>query len=149
MELVGQDRGLLDGWVIAQCHGLTLVGKVGPKPVRVSDGVVGVTRGTSDSARDARDGATLSPVYDLKTQLVPGQQGGAGIARMAFPLWLLPIMRIDLPDGCLCVSCESLSRTDQLDLKRAIDQAEEMLQQIRAASSGITTARVMPKNGGA
>ena len=114
----------LAGWVIAQVHGLTLIGKC--------SGKVG-------------DHGVLSPVYELKQQLVPQPNGSVAVARMAFPVWLLTVDGLELPAGALLHPCSALGRAEQKDLERAIRQADEFYQAAKAAAAGLTVARQMPK----
>jgi hypothetical protein len=126
----GQREAPLAGWVLAQCHGVLLVGKRALGARRLGEPVA--------------SGDALSPVFELKCQLVP--QGNAmGTVHMAFPLWLMTITEVELPAGVLVVQCDSLSRSEQAGLMRAIGAAEELLTQMKAAASGVTLAREMPK----
>ena len=132
----------LDGWVIAQCHGLTLLGKQATTERQVPAAIAGNGEvfGTQTAKVDC-----LSPVFELKTAMAQDGRGNAGPVRMAFPLFLFAISSVELPEGALVVPSESLSRTEQNELRRAIDVGEDMLSKAKAAASGITVARDIPK----
>jgi hypothetical protein len=137
----GQREAPLSGWVLAQCHGVLLVGKRAGKKVTELGAITfgpDVVTGNDDARQ------VLSPVFELKASLVP--QGNAmGTVHMCFPLWLFTITEVELPAGAIVVTCDSLSLSEQTGLRRAIGAAEELLTQMKAAASGVTLAREMPK----
>lgn len=120
--------GVLAGWVIAQTNGLTLVGKV--------------------ETKQRTDCRVLSPVFEMKPNLMQGQGGGAAPVHHCFPLWLLAIEEVELPHGALVVSVESLSSRERELLKGFIDGAENILGQMKAANAGILLAKALPKEPG-
>jgi hypothetical protein len=119
----------LDGWVIALTNGLALIGRR-------------TTMYRDDTGAAIR---TLGPVFELKTAMAQDGRGNAGPVRMAFPLFLLSITEVELPDGALVIPCETLSRAEQSELRKAIDVGEDMLSKAKAAASGISVVREMPK----
>jgi hypothetical protein len=134
-EIIGNGHSPLAGWVLAQCHGVLLIGRLASKAIYDGDG--GIIEGA----------CKLSPVFELKPQLI--QQGqSVGTVHMAFPLWLLTVTSVELPAGALVVPCDSLSRAEQAGLMKAIEAAEQMVGQMKAAAAGITVAREMPRRQG-
>ena len=109
---------VLDGWVIAQTNGLTLVGK--------------------------RTGDTLSPVYEMKPQLV-SHQGRSMAVHPCLPVWLFGVDEITLPAGAFVVEVGALSRQDRSELAAYVEQAAEMSRGKRAQESGVVLATTMPK----
>ena len=123
--LNGKDDGPLDGWAIVQSNGLTLIGKV----VR---------------SVPCQDHEKLSPVFEMKTNIIQGPRGENVAVHPCFPVWLLGVQQIDIPDGAIVVPVESLHATDRRGLAKFVEQAEEMMRGLRAEQSGIKVARVMP-----
>lgn len=107
----------LDGWVIAQTNGLTLVGR--------------------------RMGDTLSPVYEMKPQIVP-HQGQAMAIHPCVPVWLFGVNSVTLPSGALVVKVDALSRQDRTELAASVEQAAQMSRGKRARESGIAVVKTMP-----
>jgi hypothetical protein len=123
--LNGNDKGPLAGWAIVQSNGLTLVGKmnVGPTVLRVR----GVVAGRSDS--DVHTPRTLSPVFEMKPNIAQAR-GGANVAiHPCFPVWLLDVQEIEIPDGAIVVPVESLHKMDREGLASFV---EKMMQNLRA-----------------
>lgn len=116
----GKNEGPLAGWVIAQSNGLTLIGCPDP-------------------------GRYLSPVFHMQPNLVQGQGGGAAPIHPCFPVFLLAIDHLELPPGALIVPVETLSKPERAQLARFVEQADQMLQQMKAAASGIALAKQIPK----
>lgn len=117
--LNGIDPAPLAGWVIAQSNGLTLIGK--------------------------HVGTKLTPVFEMKPQLAQGRaEGFAQPMHFCFPLWLMSITEIELPEGAIIVPVESLGKMERLQLHKFVEAAGNMLEQMRAAAAGIVTARTMP-----
>jgi hypothetical protein len=126
----GKDNGPLAGWVIAQTNGLTLVGK-----------------DVNDARTDADMAMKLSPVLNMQPNLVQGQGGGVAPIHPCFPVFLLDVREIEVPEGSVIVSCESLSKAQRAQLWKFVEQGLAILEQMRLASSGLTVARTMPKVG--
>jgi hypothetical protein len=114
----GKNDGALAGWAIVSVGAVTLIGK-------------------------QILGGTLEPVYELKAALVQ-TPNGPGIAHQCFPLWLLDVRHVTVPNGALVVPVESLSRDARKRLANAVRGAEEFQQGIRVADSGISLAKTLP-----
>ena len=123
--LNGKDDGPLAGWAIVQSNGLTLIGKV----VR---------------SVPCQDHEKLSPVFEMKTNIMQGPRGENVAVHPCFPVWLLGVQEIDIPDGAIVVPVESLHKTDRRGLAKFVEQAEQMMRALRAEQSGITVARTIP-----
>jgi hypothetical protein len=118
----------LAGWVIAQCHGLTLIGKRARPLMRVPSESAGI----------------LSPVYRLEPQLVALPGGSQSrIIHIITPLWLLIIDEVELPVGVLVVSCDVLSRAEQEALALRMTETRTMLEQMRANAAGQPQSKVV------
>ena len=142
--LNGKDDGPLAGWAIVQSNGLTLIGKVtiGPTVLRIRGQVPGMGPSGSDSG--AYTPRTLSPVFEMKTNIMQGPRGENVAVHPCFPVWLLGVQEIGVPDGAIVVPVESLHKTDRRGLAKFVEQAEQMMRALRAEQSGIKVARVMP-----
>ena len=81
-------------------------------------------------------GESLSPVYELKPQM--GQQG---VGHLVVPVWLLGIREAALPVGCLVERCENFSPMLRRHLNKAVEEAERMVELMRAHDSGIVIAK--------
>ena len=135
--LNGKDDGPLVGWAIVQSNGLTLIGKVAP-PIWVRH------MGEAEPRRLDGQPTKLSPVFEMKTNIMQGPRGENVAVHPCFPVWLLGVQEIDIPDGAIVVPVESLHATDRRGLAKFVEQAEEMMRGLRAEQSGIKVARVMP-----
>ena len=124
--LNGKDDGPMAGFVIASVGAVTLIGKMHDRT----------------NARPDR----LSPVQELKTAIV-GTPEGMRPVHQCFPLFLLDIREVELPEGALIVRCESLSRLACRMLAQRFAAGEELQQQARTAESGIAVAKAMPRIG--
>ena len=87
-------------------------------------------------------GESLSPVYELKPQM--GQQG---VGHLVVPVWLLGIREAALPVGCLVERCENFSPMLRRHLNKAVEEAERMVELMRAHDAGIVIAKPEMKNG--
>ena len=134
--LNGKDDGPLAGWAIVQSNGLTLIGKVVASPPMLM--VTGPRSGEVVSY------CRLAPVFEMKTNIMQGPRGENVAVHPCFPVWLLGVQEIDIPDGAIVVPVESLHATDRRGLAKFVEQAEEMMRGLRAEQSGIKVARVMP-----
>ena len=134
--LNGKDDGPLAGWAIVQSNGLTLIGKVVASPPMLM--VTGPRSGEVVSHY------RLAPVFEMKTNIMQGPRGENVAVHPCFPVWLLGVQEIDIPDGAIVVPVESLHATDRRGLAKFVEQAEEMMRGLRAEQSGIKVARVMP-----
>lgn len=134
--LNGKDDGPLAGWAIVQSNGLTLIGKVVASPPMLM--VTGPRRGEVVSH------CRLAPVFEMKTNIMQGPRGENVAVHPCFPVWLLGVQEIDVPDGAIVVPVESLHKTDRRGLAKFVEQAEQMMRALRAEQSGITVARTIP-----
>lgn len=112
----------LDGWVIVQTNGLTLIGQ--PK---------------------TDDPNLLSPVFELK----PGIMGGPNGERMAvhpcLPVFLLGVCEIRWPAGSVVIYVSDLHKSERRELSKFVAEAEKMMASLRREQAGIVPAREMPK----
>ena len=134
--LNGKDDGPLAGWAIVQSNGLTLIGKVVASPPMLM--VTGPRSGEVVSY------CRLAPVFEMKTNIMQGPRGENVAVHPCFPVWLLGVQEIDVPDGAIVVPVESLHKTDRRGLAKFVEQAEQMMRALRAEQSGITVARTIP-----
>lgn len=84
--------------------------------------------------------AKASPVYELLR--VPSERG---IATTIFPVGWFPVDSLPLPRDALAFPISKLGSAEQRQLANGVQKAEEMLQQMRAAASGIALVKDMPK----
>lgn len=99
------------GWILAMVGARTLLGKY--------------------------ESGSLKPVYDFSIQVQPTQQGLQRHA-IALPLlWLSSIESVKLPEDCIKIPLNSLSKDERLFVRRAINEAEQFVRRMRAAESGI------------
>ena len=122
--LNGADHGPLVGWVMAQAHGMKLIGKVemrGDAPVR-----------------------WLCPVLEMQPNLA---QQGDGLVPVypCFPVFLCPITELELPEGAIVQSVEAFSKLHRQLLHKFVEQGLQRLADLRVASSGIAVAKSMPR----
>ncbi len=80
------------------------------------------------------------PVYELLR--VPSERG---IATTIFPVGWFPVDSLPLPADALAFPVIKLGPAEQRQLANGVQKAEEMLQQMRAAASGIAIAKDLPK----
>ncbi len=93
------------------------------------------------------DDYVLSPAYELQAGMVPAPNGQ--IARM---MLVTPVMgfasltKLPIPaQGALVYRVASLSRQEQGDLAKAVANAENIVQAMRAQQSGLVLADSLPK----
>lgn len=127
----------LAGWAIVQTNGLTLIGKLVTIP-KVALDVLGKEVGHTRSVGEQPN--ALSPVYELKPQMAPTQEG-IQIGHLAVPVWLLGLKSVELPIGCLVERLEEFSPRIRRSLAQAVSAAEEMATMLRADESSITLVR--------
>lgn len=107
------------GWVLAIVSGLIVVGKVNETPGAV----------------------VLNPVYELKPAMGMTQQG-VQIAHQCIPLCLFASWdELELPPGTVTKPVMELSRQERNTIRRAIDAADELIGQMRAAQAGIVAVK--------
>jgi hypothetical protein len=82
----------------------------------------------------------ISPVYQLERQ--PAQHG---LATVVYPVGWFPVTELPLPDDAMAFPISKLGPEEQRQLARSCEKAEEMLQQMRAAGSGIALTSQMPR----
>lgn len=109
-------------WEIFFCGARTLIGKRVPDMHRP---------GTTETVR---------PVFQLER--VPAQQG---LQTIVFPVGWFPVRELPLPADVMSTPVRDLGPEEQKVLARAVGKADEMLQQMRAASSGIAITSRMPE----
>ena len=97
-------------------------------------------------------GGHLSPVYELRTQVVPGpppKVKGApqamAIARSVFPLLMCSVQKCVAPTGCASVAMTDMPVSVQREIAAGIRGAEELIQQMRAGEAGLVVSKEMPK----
>lgn len=81
----------------------------------------------------------ISPVYELIR--VPSERG---IATTIFPVGWFPVDSL-IAENAPSFPISKLGPAEQRQLANGVQKAEEMLQQMRAAASGIAVAKEMPK----
>jgi hypothetical protein len=82
----------------------------------------------------------VRPVFQIERQ--PGPQG---MQTIVFPVGWFPVKELDLPKDLIRLPVSSLGPAEQRMLARAVEKADELLQQMLAASSGIALVKEMPK----
>ncbi len=89
---------------------------------------------------------TLAPFYALDVNITPGEQRGQiRVNYMCTPLLMFASLEsIDVPEGAIVIPCERLSHGERRRLNKAVREAEDAIQVIRAADAGVLTARSMP-----
>ena len=94
----------------------------------------------------------LSPVYELRTQVVPGpppKVAGApqamAIARTVFPLLMCSVRKCVAPSGCASVAMTDMPASVQREIAAGIRGAEELIQQMRAGEAGLVVSKEMPR----
>jgi hypothetical protein len=89
-----------------------------------------------------RPGATecISPVFEMVR--APAQNG---IQTMVFPVGWFPVQALAIPVDAMSIQVKSLGATEMRGLAKSVEKAAEMLQQMRAAASGIAIATELPK----
>lgn len=102
--------GPLAGWVIAQAHGLLLIGR--------------------------RSGRVLGPVFELRAQMQHGPRG-IGVQHVALPVWLLGVPSLELPADALAVEVESFSTDQRARLHLACQQAAELAGALRGEEARV------------
>ena len=113
----GGAGGPMEGWVIVQSNGLTLIGRMG-------------------EATD--EGYRLSPVYEMKPAMRPSRDGrGVEVTHTCVPVWLLGLESIDVPLEAIVVACESLSRPQRAMLAQYVAQAAEIQESQKRAESPV------------
>lgn len=85
-------------------------------------------------------GPRISPVFEIARG--PAQQG---IQTIVFPVGWFPVQSLPLLTDAMSIPVRSLGPSEQRMLANAVEKADEMLGQMRAASSGIALAKAMPK----
>lgn len=109
----------LGGWVIVLAVGRTFVGQ----------------------RKDGFAGVVLSPVYEYARQLMQGPGGQVAIGGMASPVLLFGnITRLEMPADSIVIPFTTLSEEERAALMKQIESAENMRQQMSAASAGIALA---------
>lgn len=116
-------EGPLEGWVIAQIQGLTLIGR----PVQDSDG----TRG-------------LMPVYEIQPQMQQGPDG-INIGHLIVPVWLLGVPAIAVPKDAVVAPIALLTRTQRAALAAGVSRCADAERQIKAHESGLVLASAATK----
>jgi hypothetical protein len=112
----GRDTAPLAGWVIAQVHGVALIGRA--------------------------EGSRLSPVFEMKPNIVQvDRAGNQASIHPCFPLWLLGVEEIDLPAGALVFPVEKLHPRERKELADFIKNAEETMKAMKLAHAGIALAK--------
>lgn len=115
--------GGLAGWVIVQCHGLTLLGQLERGPDFA--GAPGTIHG-------------LSPVYELIVQQGPQPDGRYIIARFVGTVrTMLSCKRLDLPAGCLVMRVDDLAKSERNALAELVRTCDDTVRRLRAAELGI------------
>ena len=88
--------------------------------------------------RDGQRGS-VTPVFQLERAPTP-----QGMQTIVFPVGWFPVRELRLPADVMSVPVSSLGPAEQKMLAQSVAKADEMLQQMRAASSGIAIASTMP-----
>lgn len=88
-----------------------------------------------------RPGASecVRPVYQIERG--PSERG---MGTIVFPVGWFPVQELALPADVMSVPVSSLGAAEQKMLAQSVAKADEMLQRMRAASSGIAIASTMP-----
>jgi hypothetical protein len=139
----GRDTAPLAGWVIAQVHGVALIGEMRKRPIPTevlskTGVVIGFTPGPH--------GEYLSPVFEMKPNIVQVDRAGNQAAiHPCFPLWLLGVEEIDLPAGALVFPVEKLHPRERKELVDFVKNAEETMKAMKLAHSGISLAHAGTK----
>lgn len=84
----------------------------------------------------------LRPAYELQAGIVPAPNGQIARVLMAAPvLGFASLSQLALPSqGCITHAVSSLSPEEAKDLAGAVSQAEQIVQAMRAKSSGLVIA---------
>jgi hypothetical protein len=82
----------------------------------------------------------ISPVFEMVR--APAQNG---IQTMVFPVGWFPVQSLTPPGAVMSIPVKSLGATEMRGLAKSVEEAAEMLQQMRAAASGIAIATELPK----
>lgn len=82
----------------------------------------------------------IAPVYELLR--VPSERG---IATTIFPVGWFPVDSLPVPADALAFPISKLGSAERRQLANGVQKAEEMLQQMRAAASGLAIAKDLPK----
>jgi hypothetical protein len=124
------DRASIVGWVIALIPGRAVVGR----PLDSLPGPSGECR-------------HLSPVFDFTGALVPQQDQRTGqIVGLAQQIGVQPmfgltgISGLDLPPGTPCIAIDLLHDRERSVIGAQVAKAQAVVEQLRAAQSGITLA---------
>jgi hypothetical protein len=80
----------------------------------------------------------LSPVYELRIEFVMSPKGALHIRHLmplaGFPSW----DTFELPAGCSVQKVSDLSKDDQQQVKKLVEESEAELTKMRARAAGIT-----------
>ena len=92
----------------------------------------------------------LRPAYELQAGIVPAPNGQIARMLMAAPvLGFASMDQLTLPSqGCVVHPVSALSREEAKDLAGAVSQAENIVQAMRAKSSGLVIAGANDLPGG-
>ncbi len=140
----GANTEPLSGWAIVLAGGTRFVGRCErPAAKEILKAVLGDDG--EPIAADLRP-ETLSPFYALDVNITPGEQRGQiRVNYMCTPLLMFASLEsIDVPEGAIVIPCERLSHGERRRLNKAVREAEDAIQVIRAADAGVLTARSMP-----
>jgi len=85
-------------------------------------------------------GFKIDPVFEMVRAPAQG-----GIQTMVFPVGWFPVQSLTLPADVMSVPVKSLGATEMRGLTKSVEKATEVLQQMRAAASGIALATELPK----
>lgn len=78
---------------------------------------------------------TYSPIFELVVQPTP-----QGVVRVVIPVLLMDVKSLSFPSDTPRVEVNSLPRDDRQQLVKCVEDGEQVLQQLRARSSGIVLA---------
>lgn len=143
-EVLIREKDPLEGWVIAICGGRAFVGMVALREVLNAEGaVVGHAEDRTWSSVPFDRSIRLSPVFEFNASANQTAQGLA-IGHGALPVLLLAsITELEVRTDAV-IECASLGAGDRTNVVRAVRQATDLQQAMRAAASGIALARAMP-----
>jgi len=110
-------HGPLSGWVVAQQHGLTLIGRLIMKEC------------------NGDQKPFLSPVYELKPIIQPLPDGMTAMGHTVVPVWLLGVREMPLVESAIAEMCEEFTIEQRQKLRDVIALAEKNQEELRGGGA--------------
>lgn len=124
---------MLEGYVLTNVGGGWLIGRL-----QQEEKVAGEDRGLGGPKLIRR---FLKPAYEASVEYLAGPDGSFGVQPTVMPLLGSPNLRsIDLPPTAVFLRCEDMSAKERERWSASMQQADAVIQALRAAESGIVMA---------